>query len=203
MEYAAVRLQLRRLLAKQRRANMAPSWSTFSRNVAILLYHKSASCDAAVAFLEKRAAVHNIPAQPLEDLRLLVEDWFLETDMEAMLALDSEWDTGTSSVARFARQWLDKWNLSVWIHTQNQRLGVAPTTARVVAQRDAFRESLAAPQPSSGRLFSVLRKYDTVWASRFRQRFRLRHMRMRIRENIPLAILRRKAVLPVPVFPVF
>ena len=188
-----LRQSLRQARNKRRQLETAKRFSIFSKQVAVLLYHKHSNANAAVAFLREREKIHRMPANSDDNLRHLVEEEYLAISVEHLVCLDEAWDNSSSTVARFAHKWLEKWRLALWVEHQNHAIGVAPSSSRVLLQRDAWRNDEGRPESLSRRAITTVSRYGLVWTQRFRRRFSLKLLKLRVRDTLTLEAMRAKA----------
>ena len=200
-DQAEIRRQLRTCRDKQREKHRRRDFSAFTKQVAVLLLHKHRHAQAAVDWLEHREKIHKLPNGDEESRKALIEGWFLDMEFETLQALDAAWDELSTSIARCAHQWLERWKLSVWIENQNLAIGVAPSSSRVIVQRDTFLENLGRPESVKKRKICTVSNKDACWTYRFRQRFAMRMLRLRVRDEQTVETLRGKALPGVFFFP--
>ena len=192
MTVREIGIEIRRLRRQAKRRNAPQTFTSFAKDVAVLLYHKLGHAAAAADFLKARIATQNLPDHTLESLQRMVEDLFLEVPVEKLLVFDDAWRDQSTYTARFAKQWLTKWQLGVWIENQNRALGIAPDSARIMMQKKLLGSPPPERQPLALRPLPHLSRSDAVWAHRFRHSFSVRLLELRAREAMTQEELRGK-----------
>ena len=86
----------------------------------------------AVHFLQKAARKRKWPEKSDEDVRRLVEDMFVEADLEELAGMcDMEGPTDPAAMQEAVRV-VEEWRAFEYVKDMNTRLGLAPSTAAVL-----------------------------------------------------------------------
>ena len=126
----------------------------------------------------------------------MLEDRYLETELEVLRDIMGRKDTIGRHVMRAALKFEGEYSLATWLETENRDKGVAPNTGLVLRH-------LRKPQEKPEALSPLTRTASTTfgglkWVQRFRHRWRLLRGRFPARERIPVEELREKAIILTP-----
>ena len=190
----ALAAQRQHIVAKERRAARAAErfWQLTSnmRRALLFIYEQSewnfAPC---VLFLKRVRASMRWPEMREQDMHALIQNEFLQCDLESLLTYNPNSD-GNDCWARLAAKLVQEWNIITWGRDLNSH-GVAPSTACMLEKISCHCD--AAPnavlkRTCFGRPSNVAR----TWACRFRQRWGAKLGRAKIADDMPLDVLRYK-----------
>ena len=185
---------------KQKRKDQARSakqkWqlTDWLKKVAMIIYMLAAFRAApAIKFLELTARKRRWPQKSTEELQQLVEDLFMEVDVE-WLAHASDLDEPEDPAAtKEAIKHVEEWKLFEHVKDLNERLGLAPSTEQVLQKLEQNRLRIPPPlQPvPRGATAEVKAR---MWARRWRSRWGARHGSLGLVDDISLAEKQAKAV---------
>jgi hypothetical protein len=192
---AAARRELRRGVAAERVSARAWQLGPSLTNEAVLTYALAGcSAEPAVRFLVATGRQRHWPERAEDDLRTLVEDLYLQIDLEDLVSLMDTESPLDAAAMRAAQRRVLEWRLFTWTQGLNYDKGVAPCTAALLDRLEECRSSLpgvARPISRGGVTESRARR----WATRWRRFWGGRHGRLRLREPITAATMRSKAVV--------
>jgi hypothetical protein len=148
--------------------------------------------DPAVAFLMRKGRECHWPERSKEEIEDLVYATYASADVDAMAAMiDASAPTDAAALS-IAVDCVEQWRVVLWAKAQN-RIGVAPGTGAVLdeLERRAARHPADVRPPPWGSSSSPTSRKRL---SRWRRRWGGRLSKIRVREEIPLADMRSKAV---------
>ena len=145
------------------------------RLAALWIYENCDWCsEPSVLFLHSYAKRRQWPYMNAESVARLVENMFLDIDMNELLNLTDRFHAaGCPLVVRDAYKYSREWKVVAWIRSQNGHHGVAPTTAQLLAhahRNGIVDASVINGQTCTGRPNNRAR----AWASKFRKRWHAR-----------------------------
>ena len=148
----------------------------------------------AVAFLRRSGRQRHWPPRDDQMLRRLVEDAFIEVDMDSLVQLTDVDDPLDSVAMNVALRYIQEWKIVQWGCALNSHHGVAPSTASIVRQA----ANVGTTFPSA--TFGATRtgrpdRCARMWATRFRRRWGARLGKIRVREHMPADQMQTKAPL--------
>ena len=159
----------------------------------VLIVHTLADgvVDPSVVFLKRKGREHHWADRSEEELADLVYTAYAHADIDDIVAL-IDMDNPTDEAALSAAvSYVEQWRVVVWTQAQN-RLGVAPSTGAVIDQFEERRASLPAsvrPTPWGSSASATSRRR----VSRWRRRWHGRIAKLRVREEVPVEVMREKA----------
>ena len=179
--------------AAKKRSDAHWKLSEFLKRVALILLVTAEHDPAAAAtFLAQQAARRRWGPKPEAEVRRLVEDLFMEPDLEDLAGLCDAANSSHPDCMRAAMGFWQEWSLSVWVEGANVRQGVAPSTAAVLDQHERQRQAIPAEARPLARGV-VAQSRAKSWASRWRKRFGLRHGSVPACDIPPVQEMREKA----------
>lgn len=133
-------------------------------------------------FLQRVARKRRWQVLPEEALTAVVEQLFLQVDLDRLVLLLSGTCQSDARAHATARKWISEWKLVCWIEHVNSR-GVAPSTCQLLQKAKSFGCCL----PSGPREWLKGRPGPRVrvWAARFRSRWNGRIGKVRGIEKLP------------------
>ena len=194
---ASLKAQLKKAkgAAKELRERAERAWrlSTFMLHVVLIAY---ALCEykapAAIKFLTNTGRKRRWPEKPESELQQLVEDAFLECDLDEFANLSSKDSPTDPEAFAAAARYSEEWAMAFFVEDQNARLGLAPSTEFLLdrwRQRRLMYPEASRPLDPGLVVESKARK----WAQRWRIRWGARHGRIRVRDELPVEEARAKA----------
>ena len=197
-ELAAVRCELKRERAAARAA--AREWAlpiAARRSILVMFDQAQGDVEPAVTYLHFVARERHWPANSDEELRGVVEEIFLDatSSADALESYASLVDTAAPSdpdAMRVALRYTEEWRVVVWAREQNTQKGLAPSTTQLLHSHEAHAALLpeaVRPPTHSARTSSASRK----WGVRLRRRWGAEFGRIKVRERVPLNVMRDKA----------
>ena len=194
---AMARSDLKRAKAQERdcrkRADAAWKLSGFLLHASLIIYALAGYvAEPAVCFLKSSGRQRHWPDKSKEELELMVENAFLEVDVDELARLTDRGDPSEPAAMMKAVSLVEEWRLAVWVRSLNSEQGVAPSTSSVLQRLEERRASL----PEGFRPAAVGRSAQAkarMWCRRWRLRWGGRHARIRLREDVTLTELRDKA----------
>ena len=164
----------------------------FLKHTALIIYRFAGYTAApACKFLMNAGRQRKWPAKADEDLEQMVEDLFLAVRLEEFDALTDQNAPSDEAAMKKALAVVEEWRLVVWAQSLNDR-GVAPSTSSVLQQLDNSCARL--PDEVRPRDVGVIEQARArMWCWRWRSRWGARHGRVRIREDISVPEMVRKA----------
>ena len=177
-------LQKARRQERQRAAAQARQWELqpHQRYVALIAYvFAGYDAEPAARFLAVDGERRRWQERPEEELCLLAEDVFLETDLEELVRLCDTESPGEPRATEVAVRYVEEWRLVVWARSRSERpVGAPPTTGAVLREAEANRLQIpAAIRPPSLGLVCDMRA--RLWAFRWRERWGGHHGELPIR----------------------
>lgn len=195
---AGVRRELRRASAKAVAAAKAAAraWVlTPHMAKSSLLMYALADCSPApaVKYLASCGRQRHWPGKAEDELRQLVEDLYLQVDVEDLVSMMDAVAPSDPDAMRTAQQYVLEWRLFTWVQSQNYVKGVAPSTSVVLDRLEATRVALpvASRPPSRG---VVAQASARACARRWRRRWGGHIGKLKIQEPITLAEAKSKAL---------
>ena len=197
-ELAAVRRELKRERAAARAA--AREWVlpvAARRSILVMFDQAQGDVEPAVTYLHIVARERHWPTKSDEELRGVVEEIFLDatSSADALESYASLVDTAAPSdpdAMRVALRYTEEWRVVVWAREQNTQKGLAPSTTQLLHSHEAHAALLpeaVRPPTHSARTSSASRK----WGVRLRRRWGAEFGRIKVRERVPLNVMRDKA----------
>ena len=179
--------------AAQKRHRSQWRFSKPSQRVALILYDKDQHDPAAAAaFLKKEAEKRQWPSKPELEVRKLVQDWFLEVDLNEFTDLCDAANPKDPGAMRSAMAFWQEWSLAAWVEEANYSKGVAPSTAAVLDHSEQLRADVPEAVRPAARGVAAQGK-ARAWAFRFRQRWGLSHGAIPAQDDMPATELNQKA----------
>ena len=126
----------RRLRDMQRKGDESRlDWKTdLVQAVVLILFYIFATPEASVLYLEQARARHRMPAVERDLLRHVVEDWYLQCDVDELAVL-MEPAPGQSMRAKDAAlTFASEFRTQAWNQRQNEEKCLAPSTGAVLRQ---------------------------------------------------------------------
>ena len=119
------------------------------RSVALTIFAlASPTSEAAAAFLAQQYARKRVPVVGAEALRPLVEEWYIEASVEAIVALTDPVTHRHKCVFARAQRFLAEYHCFSWVEQQNIAKGLAPLSESV---HSTYVDAWAAQRHASGR----------------------------------------------------
>jgi hypothetical protein len=164
------------------------------RNEVLLIYWLAGcSSEAACKHLAAAGRQRHWPSLTEKSLRELVEDSFLQADINELAALADETGPADAEALRTAVRRVAEWRAVVWARNLNEENGVAPTTGMVLARIQIERDRLLVAEDFQ-RLGIVAEAKGRKFAERWRSRWGARLAKLRIQEPLTLEEMRRKVL---------
>ena len=185
-----LRLETQRQKHRKRRSWAVTDWL---KDAVVIVYDLAGGAVApAQRFLARAAARRRWPPRADEEMKTMVEDFYLAVDAERLAGL-VDFDNPTNVQAlKAAARFYEEWRLAVWARQLNDVQGVAPSTGWVLERYEESRGRLPeAVRPARVGLAASVKA--RVWALRWRRRWGARHAAVRVREDIPVDEMRSKA----------
>ena len=177
---------------KRKRKRALPHASVKSR-VAVLLYALNGYDPAcAASWLEMRCRRRRAAVPERAELARTVEDWFMQSDAEALGAEVAE-RGGKQTCVGQARRYFKDWRLALWVQQRNAEKGVAIGTAALVHQRGGLHEELGVGLWACRQGPRPMEAAERQWACRWRRRVGGYLCRACQREHVALETMRKKA----------
>ena len=194
---AQVRREERR--AKQRdkdaQKSQRTAWkmSTNLLHTVLIIYALAGyTAEPAVKYLVNSGRKRHWPEKSEEEVAAMVEDCFLQVDVDDLACLTDKADPSDATAMKAALKYVEEWRLVVWARGLNSEQGVAPSTDSVLRRLENNRLSLPeAVRPDA--VGTSAQSKARVWAQKWRLRWGARHRKIRLREDIPLPEMRSKA----------
>ena len=185
---------------KKKRAQLkdAKAWvfTPFLKEAVLVMYVLAGyAADPAARYLAMEARKRQWPSQTEDDLKRKAEEVFLEcSDMGWLAELTCLESPSNPAAMKVAVRVVEEWRLAQWVLRLNERQGLAPSTAQVLARAEqAFERAPEGVRPPY--LGAVAEARARMWAYRWRRRWGGRHARIRVREDVPLEERRVKVAL--------
>ena len=163
------------------------------KRVALILYERAGyDARAAAVFLLGVAAKRKWEMRAEIDVRRLVDDLFMEVDLDRLALLCDVANPSDVVAMRTALRFWEQWALAAWVKEVNQRKGVAPSTEMVLDRLERQRLDLPEAVRPAGKGDVAMAK-ARAWACKWRRRWGFRYGAIRAREDIPAEEMREKA----------
>lgn len=192
-ELAEIRLLLRRerqkLASASRVAARAWQLPVGVRHASLVAYVLAGyRSEPAVVYLQAIGRERHWPAKADGEVAALIEDLFLECEVERLAALtDAEVPEDAAAYA-IASKYVKEWQAVEWVRSMNAEKGVAPSTASLLTRVKKGPPRLRGHTSSwSGSARS--------WACRWRRRWQGFYKKLRVREDVSLDETRSKAAM--------
>ena len=181
---------------KNAKKKQAAAWQASTTLVHTLLIKYALSgyvAEPAVKYMANYARRRRWPERDEQVLAEMVEQYFLDVDVDELTALADTADPQDAAAMREAMPYVEQWRLCVWATRLNEQHGVAPSTDSVLMRLEANRMQL--PEEVRPRAVGcVADGRARKWALGWRRRWGGRHGKIRVREDVPVAELREKVV---------
>ena len=166
------------------------------RRVVLIIYTLADFCVLpAAVYLAGAGGRRHWPRRADADIATLIEQCFLEADLEDVAALSDIDDPRDVVSMRTAVACVEQWRSATWCRAQNERRGVAPDTAAVMVEYERARANLPADIRPNVWLGQVgARKRATRWRQRWGGRLGV----LRPRDILPVHEMLEKAALWSP-----
>ena len=163
------------------------------KRVALILFERAGyDASAAAVFLRGVAAKRKWEMRTEVDVRRLVDDLFMEVDLDHLALLCDVANPSDVVAMRTAVRFWEQWALAAWVKEVNQRQGVAPSTEMVLDRLERQRLDLPEAVRPAGKGDVAMAK-ARAWACKWRRRWGFRYGTIRTREDIPAQEMREKA----------
>ena len=180
----------------KKRAEAFWKLSGFLLHASLIIYALAGYvAEPAVNFLRSSGRQRHWPDKSDEELEVMVENAFMQVDVEELARLADREDPSEPAAMKKAVSLVEQWRAAVWVRNLNSEQGVAPSTRSVLLRLEEQRESL----PEGARPASIGTSEQAkarMWCRRFRVRWGGRHARIRLREDVSLTELREKEGTP-------
>ena len=181
--------------AQDKARSVKKQWEVtpYLKKVTMIIYMLAGfQAPPAAKYLHITGCRRRWPIKSDEELERLVEDLFLEVDVD-MLAHTSDLQAPEDpAAAKEVLKYVEQWRALEHVKDLNQRIGIAPSTELVLQKLEESR--LKIPEPSRPSSLGVSAEGKArMWARRWRQRWGARHGRLRLRDKVPLAEMQSKA----------
>ena len=186
--------------ARARQRSSAAAWclSPHIEHASLIVYVLAGyTAEPSAHYLRGVAAKRRWPPKSAGALADLVEAIFMRVDVLDIARLSDLCEPSDPRALRAAVRVVHEWRLVTWVRDLNIAKGVAPHTDAVLHQCEHIRLSFptaAMPPARRGCTESSAR----MWVSRWRRRWGGRHGTLRVRDDLPVDEMRRKACLCVP-----
>ena len=191
-----VNLELGEFLRSQKseRARASRVWKLTERlqRIALIAYVLADyTPEPAVVFLRNAGGARGWPDASDDELAFMVEQLFLEADVDEVAALSDESDPLDYHAVRVAARYAREWRLVVWGRRLNEDCGIAPSVRMLVDK--AFElgvssSSGVSPKPIGRAVGSAAK----AWARKFRIRWGARYGSVKAQEVVPVEEMRTK-----------
>ena len=182
--------------AKDDAKAQASAWalSPFLRHAALVLYVLTGyATEPVVKFLMANGRKRHWPEKTEEELILMIEQLFLDTDLDEAAALTDLEAPADVAAMKAALKYSEQWRVVEWTRSLNSGQGLAPSTDRVLVQLEQQRQQL----PESVRpcpVGTASQASARVWAAAWRRRWGGKHAHIKLRDDVPQTELLRKAI---------
>ena len=178
---------------KSRQQSEARAWNLVPLLAhTLLIIYSLADSATAVQYLTNFGRKRHWPEKSDEEIRLTVENLFLEVDLELLTSLTDMENPQDAEAMKLALPYVEQWRIVAWAKGLNERQGLTPSAGSVLQRLEANRAQI----PEDFRPPFVGTAADDrgrQWARRWRRRWGGRHGKMRVRDLVPLPELRSKA----------
>ena len=165
--------------------------SEFLWHTVLIIYVLSDyTLEPARRYLHNSSRQRHWPEKTEEELTMMIEDKYLQVDLDDLAALTQVDEPADARAMRAAIAFLEQWKLVGWAKTLNEK-GVAPSTDAVLQRLEQSRASLPEPvrPPLRGSVADPkARKYVKAW----RKRWGGKYSQVPVREVLPAAEMREK-----------
>ena len=183
---------LRSQQSERARASRAWKLTERLRRVALIAYVLADyTPEPAVVFLRNAGGARGWPDVSDDELAFMVEQLFLEADVDDIAALSDESDPLDCHAVRVAARYAREWRLVVWGRRLNDECGIAPSVRMLVDKAyelGVSSSSGVSPKPI-GRAVGGAAK---AWARKFRIRWDARYGSVKAQEVVPVEEMRTK-----------
>ena len=134
-------LKRQQTAARQETKKAMAVWklSTFVLNVVLILFSLSQStCPCPVAFLCQHGQAKGWPAKEEEDLVIIVQQAFMQIDLDAYVNLTDSDNSSNPTAMQVAIRFRSSYSTQGWVKGLNQGKGIAPPSALVGAKLAEF-----------------------------------------------------------------
>ena len=174
----------REIKALQKRLRSQWRFSEQLQRAALVLFGKGNGSAAAAAFLAKEAEKRQWPEKAEAELRKMVEEWFLEIDIDVFNDLCDPASPSDPVAMRLAMKFWQEWSVASYIEEANFDKGVAPSTAAVLDRCEQLR--LDVPEEARPAAKGVVAQGKArAWAFRFRKRWGFSHGAIPTKDDMP------------------
>jgi hypothetical protein len=149
-------------------------------------------------FLITAARKRRWPEKPKDEVARIVENLWYQTALEDLEALCNADSPSDEPAFRVATAVVNEWNLVVWATKLNIKPGIAPSTELLLQRYEKNVADLPErfqPRPLSGSgARSSHEARDRMFAKRFRARWDAKIGTIRVCEDIPVPVMKDKAI---------
>ena len=178
------RAQMQRL--RRMRRSLARAW-VLPRDIlsaALVVYERcSWVAEPSVAFLHGVARRKRWPPRSDEDVEMLLEQAFLDFDIDELGQLQSLHDALDPTLKRRVHRHVNEWQVVLWGRGLNSDHGVAPSTASLLHKA----REVPGVVPVSATGTTITGRPDNkarAWAGRFRKKWRARIGKVRLDSSV-------------------
>ena len=182
---SALAAKKKEINAAQKRLRSQWRFSKPLQRAALILFGKGHNGSAvAAAFLSKEAKQRHWPEKADAELRRMVEEWFLEIDIDDFNSLCDADNPSDLVAMRHAMKFWHEWSVAAYIEDANFNKGVAPSTAAVLDRCEQLRAELPeSAQPAAKG--AVAQGKARAWAFRHRKRWGFSHGAIPTKDDLP------------------
>ena len=148
--------------------------------------------EPCVRFLRDAGRVRHWPDKTDEELASFAEDLCLAADVDWLTALLNDAAPADTGAFNAAHRVVLEWRLHGWVQSVNYDKGVAPSASDVLDRHEELRAALPASDATAARGVATESR-ARMWLHRWRKRWGGRFARIRTREPIDPAEVRRTA----------
>ena len=183
---------LKKTAAAEMRAGLLPPRV---EHAAIIMYVLAGyRADVAVTYLDAQGRQRHWPALLSRDLALMVENMFLQMEVEEIAGLTDPSRPDDPIAFALAAKRVEEWAAVEWARGMNVLKGVAPSSASMVAQAE-WRDCPSAKDPHGTPRASATSSRDRNWAARLRRRWGGRYAKLPVAGHLEASELREKAMI--------
>ena len=153
--------------------------------------------DPAIKFLHIASQKRRWPSKTDEELQRMVEDLFLQADVDEVSRMCDLEEPDDLSATAEALKYVEEWRAIEYVKDLNSRLGVAPSTEDILLKVEENRLQIPGRcRPGSKGTAAEVKA--RIWAKRFRARWGGRYGKLRIADDMGLAEMQQKVPFSTP-----